>query len=194
MVNTPIQTMSSACQNNPKQKKRRVTMGWKPSVATCSAMITSHASPTVTCSPCVPTSAKKADRNALRDGPAPADTMAANSVTSIPRNIAPNTKVAAIDRYSATTFVRAIATAPKPQVTLEASRHSVSRKTCRLSNNSAPLGPPAVAPERTAYVANSTAKMMMSDSRKSQKPKPATTLVGAGPCCDRGMAEPALKD
>src|SRR4029077_17252573 len=27
MVNTPIQTMSRACQNNAKQKKRRPTMG-----------------------------------------------------------------------------------------------------------------------------------------------------------------------
>jgi heme/copper-type cytochrome/quinol oxidase subunit 3 len=27
MVNTPIQTMSSACQNRPKQKKRRLTIG-----------------------------------------------------------------------------------------------------------------------------------------------------------------------
>ncbi len=71
MVNTPIQTMSSACQNRPKQKKRRLTIGWNPSVATCNSMTISQHRPMVTCSPWVPTKVKKAERKALRDGPAP---------------------------------------------------------------------------------------------------------------------------
>ena len=71
MVNTPIQTMSSACQNRPKQKKRRLTIGWNPSVATCNSMTISQHRPMVTCSPWVPTKVKKAERKALREGPAP---------------------------------------------------------------------------------------------------------------------------
>ena len=71
MVNTPIQTMSSACQNRPKQKNRRLTIGLNPSVVTCSIMTMSQHNPRVTWSPWVPTKVKNAERKALRDGPAP---------------------------------------------------------------------------------------------------------------------------
>src|SRR6202044_220330 len=79
---------------------------------------------------------------------------------------------------------------PKPHVTLDASRHMVSRNTCFLSNSSAAVGPPAVDPESTEYVANRAAKRMMSDNRKSQKPKPATTRTGAGPRRASGIPGP----
>src|SRR6202034_1894898 len=98
MVNTPIQTMSSACQNRPKQKKRRLTIGWNPSVATCNSMTTSQHRPRVTCSPCVPTKAKNAERKALRDGPAPMLSMWLNSLTSRLRNVTPKMKVIAIHK------------------------------------------------------------------------------------------------
>ena len=51
--------------------------------------------PLVTWTPWVPTKVKKADRNALRDGPAPFATMPANSVASMNRKAAPSTNVRA---------------------------------------------------------------------------------------------------
>jgi hypothetical protein len=60
--------MSNACQNRLKQNSLRLTIGLKPSVITWTIMTSNQKRPMVTCSPCVPTSVKNADRNALRDG------------------------------------------------------------------------------------------------------------------------------
>src|ERR1700683_3928880 len=150
-------------------------------------MMTNQISPAVTCNPCVPTTVKKADKNALCDGPAPAATMLANSRPSIVRKHTPSRNVAPIQKRSARVSVRASARDPKPQVTLEAKRQIVSRNTCRLSNSSTPVGPPAVEFDSTAYVANRAAKRMMSDNKNSQKPNPATTRTGAGPRSDSGI-------
>src|ERR1700722_14724748 len=170
MVNTPIQTMSSACQNKPKQKKRRLTIGRNPSVATCNSMTISQHRPRVTCSPWAPTKVKKADRKALRDGPAPMLSMWLNSLTSRPRNVAPKMKVIAIQTYVELRSPLCPASEPKPHVTLDASRQAVSISTCFLSNKALAVGPPALSPESTAYAAKSAANMMMSDSKNNQKP------------------------
>ncbi len=69
MVNTPIHTRSRACQNRLKQNRRRTTVVRSPSVATCAIMTSSHSRPELTWQPCVPTSVKNADRNALCVGP-----------------------------------------------------------------------------------------------------------------------------
>ena len=58
----------------------------------------------------------------------------------------------------------------RPQVKLESSRQAVLISTLRRLNSSRPLGPPAVAPTSTAYVAKKAENMMMSLSRKIQKP------------------------
>ena len=44
-------------------------LGRKPLVKICAIIVPSQRRPIVTCSPWQPTSAKKADRNALRSGP-----------------------------------------------------------------------------------------------------------------------------
>src|SRR5579863_8166833 len=95
-------------------------------------------------------------------------------------------KVIAIQKYVEFLSPLCTASEPNPQVTLEAKRHAVSISTCFLSNRSAPVGPPAVSPESTAYAAKSAANMMMSDSKNNQKPYPATTRVGAGPRSESG--------
>src|ERR1700737_2687518 len=53
--------------------------GLNPLVKTCAIIVSSHRMPAETCSPWEPTSVKNADRNALRDGPAPPTTRLANS-------------------------------------------------------------------------------------------------------------------
>jgi len=53
-------------------------------------------------------------------------------------------------KYTEALCARCTASVPKPQVTLEASRHKVSMKTCLRSKRSAPEGPPAVALDKTA--------------------------------------------
>ncbi len=58
----------------------------------------------------------------------------------------------------------------RPQVKLDSSRHAVSIATLCRSNRSLPDGPPAVAPDSTAYDAKNAENMMMSLSRKIQKP------------------------
>src|SRR5215831_11421541 len=50
--------------------------------------------PPATWTPCVPTKVKKADRKALREGPAPIAIMRANSMTSMNRKAAPSMNVA----------------------------------------------------------------------------------------------------
>ena len=103
----------------------------------------------LTCKPCAPTNVKKADKKALRAGPAPAATMLVNSPASIVRKQAPSTKVTTIQKSNARESVRLTASTPNPHVTLDASRHIVSRNTWRLSNSSIALGPPAVEPDST---------------------------------------------
>ena len=57
-----------------------------------------------------------------------------------------------------------------PQVKLDSSRHAVSIATVLRWNRSFPPGPPAVSPDNTVYVAKNAENMMMSLSRKIQKP------------------------
>ena len=63
-----------------------------------------------------------------------------------------------------------VATADRPQVKLESRRHAVSIATCDGSNRSCPDGPPAVAVCSTACAAKNAENIMMSLSRKIQKP------------------------
>ena len=67
-----------------------------PLANTCAIMVSSHKMPAETCPPWHPTSEKKAERKALRDGPAPRATRSANSWNSIQRNARPKTQVTAI--------------------------------------------------------------------------------------------------
>src|SRR3954453_19363065 len=94
--NSPTQMMSSACQNRLKQRRRLMMSARKPFAKTCAIMVSSQSRPAETCSPWQPTSVKNADRNALRDGPAPSETRPANSVTSSAMNMAPKMNVTAI--------------------------------------------------------------------------------------------------
>src|SRR5258708_2423839 len=82
-VKTAIQMMSSACQNSAKHRMRRRMSALNPLATTCAIMVNSQRMPAETCSPWQPTSVKNADRNALRDGPAPCATRLANSLPSI---------------------------------------------------------------------------------------------------------------
>ena len=68
---TPIHTTSKKCQNRLRHDRRVVWVGVRPLAPICHIMTMIHSMPLATCRPCVPTSRKNDDRNALRLGPAP---------------------------------------------------------------------------------------------------------------------------
>ena len=78
-VKTPIQMTSRKCQNMERHIRRRLFAGIRPFLATCTISVISQIEPKVTCSPCVPTSVKKAERKPLRCGVAPSMMRWANS-------------------------------------------------------------------------------------------------------------------
>jgi hypothetical protein len=80
MVNRATQIMSSACQKRLKHIKRRIMLGRNPFVQICAIIVPSHNKPAVTWAPWQPTKVKNADRKALRLGPAPIHTTAAQSL------------------------------------------------------------------------------------------------------------------
>src|SRR6266403_2133592 len=149
-VNTAIQMMSSACQNSAKHRMRRWMSGLNPLVNTCAIIVSSQRMPAETCSPWQPTSVKNADRNALRDGPAPRATRLANSLPSIERKPRPKAQVTAIASWNQIVLRVSAAILASPQVKLDARRNPVSIATLHRSNSSRPLGPSAVWPSSTA--------------------------------------------
>src|SRR3984893_1403563 len=169
-VNTAIQMMSSACQNSAKHRMRRWMSALNPLAKTCAIIVNSHRMPAETCNPWQPTSVKNADRNALRVGPAPRATRPANSLPSIVRKPRPKAQVTAIASWNQTVLRVPAAMPARPQVKLDARRNPVSIATFFRSNSSRPLGPPAVCPSRTAWVAKKAENMIMSLRMKIQKP------------------------
>jgi len=115
-VSTPTQMMSSACQNRLQHSTRWRIGCRNPFAAICAVIYTSQIRPAVTCAPCIPTSVKKADRKALRDGAAPSRTMPANSLISMYRNAAPSAKVSRKNRNTGLVRRRSADRAASPQV------------------------------------------------------------------------------
>src|ERR1700761_6466412 len=126
--------------------------------------------PHVTCRPCVPTSVKNDDRNALRLGPAPSAIRCENSRSSSTRNDRPSRNVTPSQKSNAPLRFLYAPSIAKPYVILDSSSIVVSSATPGISNRSLPVGPPANWWLITANTANSDAKMMQSVIRYSQKP------------------------
>ena len=81
--------ISSTCENRLKHRKRLKMSARNPFARIYAIMVSSHSRPAVTWRPWHPTSMKKAERSALRVGPAPRATSSANSRTSSRMNTAP---------------------------------------------------------------------------------------------------------
>jgi hypothetical protein len=113
-------------------------------------MVNSQRMPAETCKPWHPTSAKKADRNALREGPAPRAMRSANSRNSMIRKPIPSTQVTAIATWNQRELRTSAAMLAMPQAKLDNNKKAVSIATFLRLKSSAPLGPPAVCPNSTA--------------------------------------------
>src|SRR3989344_4440803 len=116
-----------------------------------------HTVPKNTCRPCVPTRVKKAEYEAFAHGPWPSLTKWINSYSSIERNTAPRTNVAAKAKKVCTFLFFAAKYTVKPTVKLDVRRIRVSHKTNGSEASSAMLGAPKVWPCKTAWVAKSDA-------------------------------------
>ena len=109
-------------------------------------MIRIQIRPTLTCVPWVPTRVKKADRNPLRSGPAPAPIMPENSRISRNTKPAPSTKVRSSHDSTAERLPAFDASEAKPNVVLLTSSSTVSSAALFRLNSVLPDGPPAVLP------------------------------------------------
>lgn len=145
-----IQTMSRKCQKRLKSVNFLTTLCVRPLNQIAIRQMAIHNNPAVICSPCVPTSVKKDERNALLCQLLPSSISLLNSVSSNTRKTNPSRNVTPNHDSTCLLLLFRTASIASPQVKLLVSSISVSARANGRSKSSRPPGPPNVFPWSTA--------------------------------------------
>src|SRR3990167_5890483 len=171
--------MSKKCQNRLSIASLRVSALVNPRFQSLNINTATQIKPIVICSPCVPTSTKKDDKNALARQLWPSLAKRANSLISIAKKAAPSKNVAPNQTSPCFLSRRCAAMVAKPQVKLLVKRINVSTSTNFRLNSSWPDGPPYVSFLKIANTANKVANKTQSVIKYTQKPKTFLSYVSS---------------